>query len=1056
MNGKAVACLLAALLLPPLLPAVGAADTVISGDLTVSSAVTFSGNTTTLQGNLTVAAGGALTLDNATLLIDSASPGEHWLEVQTGGLLVLVNGSTVRPASAGLNYTMVVRAGGQLRVSGSALRGCGYGDPATWRDSMDSPGQFGPFIEPGGFATVENSTLENFVGLAVKGTPAQPTIPVIDNATVSGGVAGLLVTGGSLQLTRSTLTRNSDFGLAISGAPLPAAVAGTNLTLNGAGLYIVNSTVVLQGSTIRDNGYAGALLEGGRLYANDSMVATPMGGRTLRLGNASVAETVNVQMAPGSWLFEDAASYLNRSWYLSISSSWQNSAPVRNGRYSVRAATGLWAANGTLPNGTTERPEALLETSLRSGGETRFTPYNITVNRSGVTASVQHDLTASTAVAVTLNDTSAPAAGFTTPASTPVWVNATAVDVEGFARDNVEVEYMELSIDGVTAGAPSHIPGWGQWSAPLTLVEGNHTVNATARDPAGNTGTASVTVVVDTRPPSLNLSQPAFNITNTTRVPLKGTTENGAEVTIEVDGNRTVLPNSGGLFEGAVNLTREGPNRLFVEARDRAGNRAGVERIIVLDTAAPNITILSPAGGTQTNQPSVTVTGRAEPGMALVAGGNATVADAGGNFSVEVQLPGFVEGPYTITVEGADVAGNTGRASVMLVLDHIAPVVTLQSMPKFTNGYTLLIEGRASETATVTVNGESAAVAPSGNFSLLVSLIEGQNRVVVVSADAAGNGNTTTYTVTRDTIAPYVDILSPKSGSTSADGVMQVNLSVSDTNLARVYVRTDGAESPCTVTGTNGTCTVELREGLNRITAVALDLAGNERRAEAVVTYAPAIPDRTPPQITVFLPAGTVTGSRVFSLSGTATDDRSVAGVWFSTDNRTWQNATMRPTPRGMDWNATVTLADGLNTFYLMVQDGGGKVTIERAQVRYSPPVAQEQFTPVVWLLVFLVFVVLSLAGYGFFRRDEARPVPPKPVRRVVVEEPEYDEDVEYECPLCGAGVGAAESKCPKCGVRFDEDESEKRRVDKKRPPEKGKTGKGSRKGRGRGKGEEE
>jgi secreted trypsin-like serine protease len=65
------------------------------------------------------------------------------------------------------------------------------------------------------------------------------------------------------------------------------------------------------------------------------------------------------------------------------------------------------------------------------------------------------------------------------------------------ATDNVGVVSVTAEVDGTSAGTPT---GTGPYQLALTLTPGSHTIKATARDAAGNTGSDQVTVTAVSGP----------------------------------------------------------------------------------------------------------------------------------------------------------------------------------------------------------------------------------------------------------------------------------------------------------------------------------------------------------------------------------------------------------------------------------------------------------------------------------------------------------------------------------------------------------------------------
>jgi len=120
------------------------------------------------------------------------------------------------------------------------------------------------------------------------------------------------------------------------------------------------------------------------------------------------------------------------------------------------------------------------------------------------------------------------------------------------------------------AGIPATVRADGSFEVPVALVEGTNTVTITATDAAGNAATpATLTIVRDTTPPALTLDTLPSEVSSAT-ITVTGTVESGISF-VTVNGQPVAV--SGGRFSAEVVLSF-GPNIVFVEATDEAGNRA--------------------------------------------------------------------------------------------------------------------------------------------------------------------------------------------------------------------------------------------------------------------------------------------------------------------------------------------------------------------------------------------------------------------------------------------------------------------------------------------------
>jgi hypothetical protein len=111
----------------------------------------------------------------------------------------------------------------------------------------------------------------------------------------------------------------------------------------------------------------------------------------------------------------------------------------------------------------------------------------------------------------------------------------------------------------------------GAFAAQVTLSPGANSIVAVASDAAGNQATATVSVILDTTPPTVTLTSPLPGaITNQPQVVVSGTAldDNGV-ASLTVAGQAVAL--SGSQFSTTVQLAA-GSNPIAVTATDLAGN----------------------------------------------------------------------------------------------------------------------------------------------------------------------------------------------------------------------------------------------------------------------------------------------------------------------------------------------------------------------------------------------------------------------------------------------------------------------------------------------------
>lgn len=135
------------------------------------------------------------------------------------------------------------------------------------------------------------------------------------------------------------------------------------------------------------------------------------------------------------------------------------------------------------------------------------------------------------------------------------------------------------------------------YTSTTALTDGSHTITANVSDNDGNAASAaSITVKVDTAPPTLSITTPNDNsYTNIANCSVIGVTNDALSspvmVSITLNGVDVgaVSVGSDGSFTKAITLA-EGQNTIVTTATDALGKSASVTRTVILDTSAPKFT----------------------------------------------------------------------------------------------------------------------------------------------------------------------------------------------------------------------------------------------------------------------------------------------------------------------------------------------------------------------------------------------------------------------------------------------------------------------------------
>lgn len=433
----------------------------------------------------------------------------------------------------------------------------------------------------------------------------------------------------------------------------------------------------------------------------------------------------------------------------------------------------------------------------------------------------------------------------------------------------------------------------GKWDINLpsvdlqNLADGTYVISVTVTGTDGNSVTQGVTVVVDRTPPVVSLDpiandnildavehQQPLTVTGTASVSEAGrtlvVTLSGVDYNaiVGADGSWSVT-----IPANAVSALANGDYTLTASLTDAAGNQTITPAEFSVNDNAGILTVNPISGDGQLNateaQSALVITGTtsnvpAGTQITVTLGGEeyrtTTNADGGWSLSISpAQLQGLTDGSTTVTVSLVDAQGNTiSQTTDLTVAIHGVPPTldpafggdnTLNGAESATSQTLTGNTGLTGEgqTVTVTIGGQqiTGTVASDGTFtvtvppSLLGTLPQGSNNIVVTVTDPAGNNNTLTTPVSVDTVAPTLTV-NPLEGDgyiSVAEAATQMTLtgtaSVSEAGRP-VVVTINGVDYTGAIVQPDGSWSVNIPAGslnnLNQdvvVTATLTDAAGN-------------------------------------------------------------------------------------------------------------------------------------------------------------------------------------------------------------------------------------
>jgi hypothetical protein len=433
---------------------------------------------------------------------------------------------------------------------------------------------------------------------------------------------------------------------------------------------------------------------------------------------------------------------------------------------------------------------------------------------------------------------------------TPLTVSGTVTE----STATVRVHGLAATVSGQT------------WTATVPLQEGLNTLAAVATDLAGHSGQASLSVTLDTTPPTLTATlEPPPNAAGwqTTDTTVR------FSATDALSGVASVTP--------PVAMTTEGAGQVVNGvATDQAGNSRTLAVTVNLDKTPPTLAITTPADGITLITETVTVSGQVSDAVSGVAGvtcNGQAAARTGPLFTCTLPL---TIGSNPLTVRVTDVAGLQTTASRTVVrtppdttpptLAITAPAdgsLVLQNPPTITVSYSDL-SGINPASLAFTANGAplpvTCTLGPTGGTCTPTTPLPERNVTLQATlADTVGNVATAQVTFTLDSLPVTVQIITPTDRALTRAPDVTVTGTVSP-DVVAVTVNT----LPATLTGGQFTVTVPLREGTNMVVAVGANASGKTGTHAVEITRdltAPIVRIDTPrASATLTSPTVTVTG----------------------------------------------------------------------------------------------------------------------------------------------------------------------------------------------------
>ncbi|HFK9066831.1 TPA: Ig-like domain-containing protein, partial [Escherichia coli] len=734
------------------LAALGQANYIVS-----ASATSAAGNIASSQANLLVDSGLPGVTINTVAGDDIINAAEAGADQTISGVVTrAAAGDTVTVTLGGNTYTTTVQGNlsWSISVPAADLQALGNGDLTINASVTNANGNTGS-------GTRDITIDANLPGLRVDTVAGDDIVNSIEHGQA------LVITGGSSGLN--------------AGVPLTITINGTaySATVQADGSWSVGIP-----ATNVSAWPAGALTVD---VAGQSSAGNPVSvSHPFTVDLTAVAISINTVASDDVINAAEKGTDLTLSGSTSGIESGQTVTVTFGGKtYTASvAANGSWSVNvpaadlATLPDGA-----ANVQASVSSA--------------SGNSASATHAYSVdASAPTLTINTIASDDILNATEAGSPLTISGTSTAETG--------QTVTVTLNGATYSG--NVQADGSWSVSVppsalgALTASNYTVSATVNDKAGNPGSTSHNLAVDTTAPVLTINTVAGDdIINDAEhaqaLVISGTSsggEAGDVVSVVLNGKTytSTLDASGNWSVGVpaadVTALGSGAQTITASVSDRAGNSDDASRTVTVSLSAPVISINTIAGDDVINATEkgsdLTLSGTSDQpaGTAITVTLNgqnySATTDASGNWSVTVPasaVSALGEATYSVTASVTNAQGNSSTASHNVQVNTALPGVTIN--PVATDdiinaaeaGSAQTISGQvtgaaAGSTVTVELGGKTYTATVQADLSWSVSvpaadwqaLGNGELTVNASVTNAVGNTGSGTRDITIDASLP--------------------------------------------------------------------------------------------------------------------------------------------------------------------------------------------------------------------------------------------------------------------------------------------------------------
>ena len=528
----------------------------------------------------------------------------------------------------------------------------------------------------------------------------------------------------------------------------------------------------------------------------------------------------------------------------------------------------------------------------------------------------------------------------TTPEDTPLAVTLVATDAE---NDPLVYAIVTNPVHGTLTPIPGVANGYTYLPEANYFGPDSFTFTASDRSLTSVPATVAITVTPVNDAPVVALTAPtegaAFFSPFTLTLSATATDVDGTIAKVEFFDGATKLGEgtrtSPSTYRLTIAFAAVGVHSLTAKATDDVAGATGTaESAPVSITVKPN---LPPALAFTTpvsfddpvNTTSIRLVGTvtANSAVQLAINGVAVPLAATGAFEWPQALPNEGANILTFVAEDSLHQKTTLTRTVYRITQAPALALTYPAVDPFqTRVASIQIAGTVGSTATqLLVNATPVSNFANGNFAHNVTLVPGNNALVVEARDALGNARTLRRTIVLDQTPPSIQDLSPRTGFVTKNPNLVVTGRVVDGKTLAI----NGVDVPLGADG-SFSYTIVLAEGATTLVLEAADALGNS----APVTIKGQL-DTIAPIVSISAPNdGAATNAAVIEVVGTVDDPLATLSV----------NSAPLPNNAGA-FTTTVPLTANATTITVQARDAAGNIGTKSITIRRDASAPTLAFT---------------------------------------------------------------------------------------------------------------